>query len=38
MTVFSFYVTKNLVTGEGGMVTTDNDEYAEKIQTYGCTA
>ena len=35
MTVFSFYVTKNLVTGEGGMVTTDNQEYAEKIQTYG---
>jgi dTDP-4-amino-4,6-dideoxygalactose transaminase len=35
MTVFSFYVTKNLVTGEGGMVTTDNEEYAEKIQTYG---
>ena len=35
MAVFSFYVTKNLVTGEGGMVTTDNDEYAEKIQTYG---
>ena len=35
MTVFSFYVTKNLVTGEGGMVTTDNDAYAEKIQTYG---
>jgi len=35
MAVFSFYVTKNLVTGEGGMVTTDNEEYAEKIQTYG---
>jgi dTDP-4-amino-4,6-dideoxygalactose transaminase len=35
MTVFSFYVTKNLVTGEGGMITTDNDEYAEKIQIYG---
>ncbi|MCX5898137.1 MAG: DegT/DnrJ/EryC1/StrS family aminotransferase [Proteobacteria bacterium] len=35
MAVFSFYVTKNLVTGEGGMVTTDNDEYADKIQTYG---
>ncbi len=34
LTVFSFYVTKNLVTGEGGMVTTDNDTYAEKIQTY----
>jgi dTDP-4-amino-4,6-dideoxygalactose transaminase len=33
MTVFSFYVTKNLVTGEGGMVTTDNEDYAEKIQT-----
>lgn len=35
MTVFSFYVTKNLVTGEGGMVTTDREDYAEKIQTYG---
>ena len=35
LTVFSFYVTKNLVTGEGGMVTTDNDSYAEKIQIYG---
>jgi len=35
LTVFSFYVTKNLVTGEGGMITTDNDTYAEKIQIYG---
>ena len=35
LTVFSFYVTKNLCTGEGGMVTTNNDEWAEKIQTYG---
>ncbi len=35
ITVFSFYVTKNLVTGEGGMITTDNDEYAEKVETYG---
>lgn len=34
LTVFSFYVTKNLVTGEGGMITTDNDTYAEKIQIY----
>jgi len=33
--VFSFYVTKNLVTGEGGMITTDNDAYAEKIEIYG---
>lgn len=32
---FSFYVTKNLVTGEGGMVTTNNKEWAEKIQMYG---
>lgn len=35
MTVFSFYVTKNLVTGEGGMLTTDNDRYAEMVETYG---
>jgi dTDP-4-amino-4,6-dideoxygalactose transaminase len=34
LTVFSFYVTKNLVTGEGGMITTANSTYAEKIQTY----
>ncbi|HEY3175617.1 MAG TPA: DegT/DnrJ/EryC1/StrS family aminotransferase [Candidatus Polarisedimenticolia bacterium] len=32
---FSFYVTKNLVTGEGGMVTTPHDDWAEKIQMYG---
>ena len=35
LTVFSFYVTKNLVTGEGGMITTGNGAYAEMIQTYG---
>ncbi len=35
LTVFSFYVTKNLVTGEGGMITTGNGSYAEMIQTYG---
>ena len=29
---FSFYATKNLTTGEGGMVTTDNREVAEKIR------
>ncbi len=29
---FSFYVTKNIVTGEGGMAITDNGEYANKIK------
>ena len=29
---FSFYVTKNVVTGEGGMVTTGNAEAANKIK------
>ena len=29
---FSFYVTKNIVTGEGGMVVTDNEEYADRIK------
>jgi len=32
---FSFYVTKNIVTGEGGMVVTDNEEYANKIKILG---
>jgi dTDP-4-amino-4,6-dideoxygalactose transaminase len=32
LTAFSFYATKNLVTGEGGMVTTSNDEYADFIR------
>jgi len=32
VTVFSFYVTKNLVTGEGGMATTDNTEWAEEMR------
>ncbi len=31
-TAFSFYATKNLVTGEGGMVTTDDAELADKIR------
>jgi len=34
LTAFSFYVTKNVVTGEGGMVTTNNPEWAEKIEKY----
>ena len=29
---FSFYVTKNIVTGEGGMVITDNEDYANRIK------
>jgi dTDP-4-amino-4,6-dideoxygalactose transaminase len=32
LTAFSFYATKTLATGEGGMVTTENDEWAEKIR------
>ena len=32
LTCFSFYVTKNLTTAEGGMVTTDNEEWADKIR------
>jgi dTDP-4-amino-4,6-dideoxygalactose transaminase len=31
-TVFSFYVTKPLVTGEGGMITTNSDEMAKHIR------
>lgn len=31
-TSFSFYATKNLATGEGGMITTNNDEIAEKVR------
>ena len=32
VTCFSFYVTKNVTTGEGGMVTTERDEYAERMR------
>ena len=31
---FSFYATKNMTTGEGGMVTTNNSVYAEKIREF----
>ena len=31
-TFFSFYATKCITTGEGGMVTTNNDELADKIR------
>lgn len=33
-TSFSFYATKNITTGEGGMLTTDSDELAEKIRVF----
>ena len=29
---FSFYVTKNVITGEGGMVITESEEHANKIK------
>ena len=29
---FSFYATKNLTTGEGGMVTTDDDALADRLR------
>lgn len=29
---FSFYVTKNVVTGEGGMLITNNKEYGEQVR------
>jgi dTDP-4-amino-4,6-dideoxygalactose transaminase len=32
VTCFSFYATKTLTTGEGGMATTDNPEYAERMR------
>ena len=32
ITCFSFYATKTLATGEGGMGTTANEEFAEKMQ------
>ncbi len=32
---FSFYVTKNIVTGEGGMVVTRNEENAARIKMLG---
>jgi dTDP-4-amino-4,6-dideoxygalactose transaminase len=32
LTAFSFYATKTLTTGEGGMVTTDDDDLAARIK------
>jgi len=31
ITVFSFHPRKVITTGEGGMITTDNDDYAQKL-------
>jgi dTDP-4-amino-4,6-dideoxygalactose transaminase len=33
MGCFSFYATKNVVTGEGGMIVTDNEAYADLTRT-----
>lgn len=32
ITVFSFYVTKNLATGEGGMITSNNKKWIDKMR------
>jgi perosamine synthetase len=34
MTVFSFHPVKHLTTGEGGMVTTDNPDYAQTMHRF----
>ena len=31
---FSFYATKNITCGEGGIITTDNDDYAESARLF----
>jgi perosamine synthetase len=33
LTAFSFYATKTITTGEGGMLTTNDDRYAERAKT-----
>ena len=32
ITCFSFYATKNVTTGEGGMLATDDDAFAERVR------
>ncbi|MBU1076093.1 MAG: DegT/DnrJ/EryC1/StrS aminotransferase family protein [Spirochaetes bacterium] len=34
LTAYSFYVTKNIMTAEGGMIVTDNEKYANMIKIY----
>ena len=33
LTAFSFYATKTLTTGEGGMITSENAEWADRLRT-----
>ncbi len=33
LTAFSFYATKTITTGEGGMIVTDREDYARRIST-----
>ena len=35
LTCFSFYVTKNMTTGEGGMICTNDGELARRLKVYG---
>lgn len=35
LTCFSFYVTKNIVTGEGGMITTRREDWANRVKVLG---
>lgn len=34
MTTFSFHPVKNMTTGEGGMVTTDDEEFARRLELF----
>ena len=34
MTIFSFHPVKHIPTGEGGMIVTDNDDYAAKLRLF----
>jgi perosamine synthetase len=34
MTVFSFHPVKHIATGEGGMIVTDNEEFAERMRKF----
>jgi len=34
LTTFSFHPVKHITTGEGGMITTDNSEFAEKLRIF----